>query len=71
MRITLQYGDEEYEEALTALRATDYSSVLFDMDRWLRGKVHDEELAEEVATVYQTARDELRRLRDDYGLPGD
>ena len=36
MKVTLEFTDEEREEAQRAMRGTDYALVLWDLDQWLR-----------------------------------
>ena len=67
MKITLEYEDEDREEAQRALKATDYGLVLWDLDQWLRKEtsgVYDDR----VTMGMQRCRDKLNNLMQEYGV---
>ena len=67
MKITLEYEDEDREEAQRALKATDYGLVLRDMDRWLSKEtsgIYDDR----VTMGMQRCRDKLYTLVQAHGV---
>jgi hypothetical protein len=67
-KITLTFdSNEEAEEARTALDASKWKIVAWDLDQYLRGKVKycpDNEDPE----AYQAIRNKLRELLEEYNL---
>jgi len=67
MKITLEYGDDDRQEAERALKATDYGLVLWKLDQWLRVEtsgIYDDR----VTMGMQRCRDKLYTLMTEYGV---
>ena len=61
MKAILEFDLPDDNEAFDlAVRAGKYSSVLWDLDQWLRSIIkYDDSLSEEQEVIYQKVRDKL------------
>lgn len=57
---------EEQEEHMLALKGSDYMSVCFELDQWLRGEIKYQERKD--ADTLQEVRDKLHEFLKDYDL---
>ena len=67
MKITLEYDDEERQEAERAIKATDYALVLWDMQQHLVACVNDENYTDVETAHYRL---QLKKLDDLMTLHG-
>ena len=67
MKITLEYGDEDRQEAWRALRVDDYGLVLWDMQQHLVACVNDENYTDVETAHYRL---QLKKLDDLMTLHG-
>jgi len=76
MKITLEFQDEDKEEALTALDGYKWKLAVWDLDQLLRSVTkhdisilkHHKEASEEEYKVAEKLREEIRRILDEYNL---
>lgn len=59
---------EERDELRQMMQVGSYSSVLQDLDNYLRGRLKHEELAEPVAEALQLVRDRLHEFCGEYDI---
>jgi hypothetical protein len=63
MKVTIEFEDQD--EAMTALNAGYWKSVVFNLDQYLRNTIKH---SDEDETVRQEIRDRLHELLSDYNL---
>ena len=67
MKITLEYGDDDRQEAERALKATDYGLVLWALNEWLMARANDDENYTDVETAhYRLQVKKLHELMEEY-----
>lgn len=66
MKAILEFNlPEEREKFETAQKSFQYRYVIQEMDEWLRRKLKYEELSDAESVIYQTVRDEFKRILDE------
>ena len=69
MKITLEFKDEDAEEALTALDGYKWKLALWDLDQYLRSQVkYNADLTEQAYEALEDCRTKIVRLLDEYNL---
>ena len=69
MKITLEFKDEDAEEALTALDGYKWKLALWDLDQYLRSKIkYNPDLTDEAYYALQGCRDKITILLQEYNL---
>ena len=69
MKITLEFKDEDAEEALTALDGYKWKLALWDLDQYLRSQVkYNTDLTEQAYEALEDCRTKIVRLLDEYNL---
>ena len=69
MKITLEFKDEDAEEALTALDGYKWKLALWDLYQYLRSEIkYNTDLTEEAYEALQDCRDKIRGLLEEYNL---
>lgn len=69
MKITLEFKDEDAEEALTALDGYKWKLAVWDLDQYLRSEIkYNTDLTEEASEALQNCRDKIRGLLEEYNL---
>ena len=64
--ITFNLPDEQ-QEFMDAVHASDYKAVIQDLDQKLRSKIrHDESIDNQTELAYQSVRDMLNGLLEEY-----
>jgi hypothetical protein len=64
--ITFNLPDEQ-QEFMDAVHASDYKAVIWDLDQKLRSKIrHDESIDNQTELAYQSVRDMLNGLLEEY-----
>lgn len=69
-KIILEFnGDEEAEDARTALDGYKWKLAMWDLDQHLRAEVkYNEKLPEDVADAYDSVREKIREILESYNL---
>lgn len=69
-KIILEFnGDEEAEDARTALDGYKWKLAMWDLDQHLRAEVkYNEKLPEDVADAYDSVREKVREILESYNL---
>ena len=66
--ITFNLPDEQ-QEFENAVHASDYKSVIWDLDQRLRSEIrHNDSLDHKTELAYEAVRDMIRGYLNDYGL---
>jgi len=76
MKITLEFKDEDAEEALTALDGYKWKLAVWDLDQLLRSTTkydvsllkHNEQASEAEYEIAEKIREEIRRILGKYNL---
>ena len=76
MKITLEFKDEDAEEALTALDGYKWKLALWDLDQLLRSTTkydvsllkHNEKASEAEYEIAEKIREEIGRILENYNL---
>lgn len=69
MKITLEFKDEDAEEALTALDGYKWKLVVWDLDQYIRSEIkYNTNLTEEEHYSLQECRDKITILLQEYNL---
>jgi len=69
MKITLEFKDEDAEEALTALDGYKWKLALWDLDQYLRSQVkYNTDLTDEAYEALENCRYKIVKLLDEYNL---
>ena len=69
MKITLEFKDEDAEEALTALDGYKWKLALWDLDQYLRSEIkYNADLTEQAYEALEDCRTKIVRLLDEYNL---
>jgi len=69
MKITLEFKDEDAEEALTALDGYKWKLALWDLDQYLRSEVkYNTDLTEQAYEALENCRYKIVKLLEDYNL---
>ena len=69
MKITLEFKDEDAEEALTALDGYKWKLALWDLDQYLRSQVkYNNDLTEQAYEALENCRYKIVKLLDEYNL---
>jgi hypothetical protein len=76
MKITLEFKDEDAEEALTALDGYKWKLAMWDLDQLLRSTTkydvsllkHNEQASEAEYEIAEKIREEIRRILENYKL---
>ena len=69
MKITLEFKDEDAEEALTALDGYKWKLALWELDQYLRSEIkYNTDLTDEAYEALEECRDKIRRLLEEYNL---
>ena len=76
MKITLEFKEEDADQALTALDGYKWKLALWDLDQLLRSIIKydvsilkdNEEASQEEYEVAEKLRKEIRRILDEYNL---
>ena len=69
MKITLEFKDEDAEEALTALDGYKWKLAMWDLDQYLRSEIkYNADLTEQAYEALEDCRTKIVRLLDEYNL---
>jgi hypothetical protein len=69
MKITLEFKDEDAEEALTALDGYKWKLALWDLDQYLRSKIkYNPDLTEEAYEALENCKYKITILLQEYNL---
>jgi len=69
MKITLEFKDEDAEEALTALDGYKWKLALWDLDQYIRSEIkYNTDLTDEAHIALQDCRDKISIILDEYSL---
>ena len=69
MKITLEFKDEDAEEALTALDGYKWKLALWDLDQYLRSQVkYNTDLTEQAYEALENCRYKIGLILDEYKL---
>ena len=69
MKITLEFKDEDAEEALTALDGYKWKLALWDLDQYLRSEIkYNADLTEQAYEALEDCRTKIVRLLEEYNL---
>jgi len=69
MKITLEFKDEDAEEALTALDGYKWKLALWDLDQYIRSQVkYNTDLTDEAYEALENCRYKIVKLLDEYKL---
>lgn len=69
MKITLEFKDEDAEEALTALDGYKWKLAMWDLDQYINSKLkYNTDLTDEASDALQNCRDQIIRLLEEYNL---
>ena len=69
MKITLEFKDEDAEEALTALDGYKWKLALWDLDQYLRSQVkYNPDLTEQAYEALENCRYKISIILDEYNL---
>ena len=69
MKITLEFKDEDAEEALTALDGYKWKLAVWDLDQYIRSEVkYNTELTEQAYEALENCRYKIVKLLDEYKL---
>jgi len=69
MKITLEFKDEDAEEALTALDGYKWKLALWDLDQYMRSEIkYNPDLTEQAYIALQECRDKITILLQEYNL---
>ena len=69
MKITLEFNDEDAEEALTALDGYKWKLALWDLDQYLRSQVkYNIDLTEQAYEALENCRYKISMILDEYNL---
>jgi len=69
MKITLEFKDEDAEEALTALDGYKWKLAMWDLDQYMRSEIkYNPDLTEQAYEALENCRDKIVRLLDEYNL---
>jgi len=72
MKAILEFSlPEDKEQFEVASKASDLYFVLWDLDQYLRGKVKYNDLSENEYTIYESTRDKLYELLEEYNCSMD
>lgn len=66
MKVTIEFDEEQ--DAILALQANNWYNVVFEFDQYLRGEIKYGNHTSEIYDHYESVRERLRELLDDYGL---
>lgn len=66
MKVTIEFDEEQ--DAILALQANNWYNVVFEFDQYLRGEIKYGNHTDEIYDHYESVRERLRELLDDYGL---
>jgi hypothetical protein len=70
-KIILEFdGIEEHEEAMTAMNATNWKLVVWDLDPWLRGPIKHapDDISNDTYKALEECRDKLHEIVNDSNL---
>lgn len=69
MKITLEFKDEDAEEALTALDGYKWKLALWDLDQYIRSEVkYNTDLTEQAYEALENCRYKIVKLLENYNL---
>ena len=69
MKITLEFKDEDAEEALTALDGYKWKLAMWDLDQYMRSEIkYNPDLTEQAYIALQECRDKITILLQEYNL---
>jgi len=69
MKITLEFKDEDADEALTALDGYKWKLAMWDLDQYLRSQVkYNTDLTEQAYEALENCRYKIVKLLDEYNL---
>jgi len=69
MKITLEFKDEDAEEALTALDGYKWKLALWDLDQYLRSQVkYNTDLTEQAYEALENCRYKISIILENYNL---
>ncbi len=69
MKITLEFKDEDAEEALTALDGYKWKLAMWDLDQYIRSEIkYNTDLTEQAYEALEDCRTKIVRLLDEYNL---
>lgn len=69
MKITLEFKDEDAEEALTALDGYKWKLALWDLDQYIRSQVkYNTDLTEQAYEALENCRYKISMILDEYKL---
>lgn len=69
MKITLEFKDEDAEEALTALDGYKWKLALWDLDQYLRSEIkYNPDLTEEAYEALENCKYKITILLQEYNL---
>ena len=69
MKITLEFKDEDAEEALTALDGYKWKLALWDLDQYLRSEIkYNTDLTEEAYEALENCKYKITILLQEYNL---
>ena len=69
MKITLEFKDEDAEEALTALDGYKWKLAMWDLDQYLRSEVkYNTDLTEQAYEDLENCRYKISLILDEYKL---
>lgn len=69
MKITLEFKDEDAEEALTALDGYKWKLAMWDLDQYIRSEIkYNPDLTDEAYIALQECRDKITILLQEYNL---
>ena len=69
MKITLEFKDEDAEEALTALDGYKWKLALWELDQYLRSQVkYNTDLTEQAYEALENCRYKISMILDEYKL---
>jgi hypothetical protein len=68
MKITLEFTDEERNEARTAMDASAWRGAMQELDEWLRSKLKYAETTKDAHKAFDETRQELHALLAGHGL---
>ena len=69
MKITLEFKDEDAEEALTALDGYKWKLAMWDLDQYINSKLkYNTDLTDEAYEALENCRYKISMILDEYNL---
>lgn len=69
MVVTLKYGDEEWKDAVNALKVNSWTNTVWELDQWLRSEYkHNDKRDEKESDAFYECREKLREILAENGL---